>query len=319
MRKNKILITGVCGFIGFHLANLFIDNGDHVTGIDNLRKTYNPIFKKKRLSLLSKKKNFKFVKADLTKLNKFRNQHFDLIVHLAGEAGVRDSIKRPNFYIQENLQNTVNVFEYAKKNNIKNVFYASSSSVYGNCNTYPSKENLVINKPLSVYGLSKSACELLAYYYNNIFGINSIGLRFFTVYGPIGRPDMSMNIFINNILDNKKITLYNHGKNYRDYTYVDDITNYIYSCFKKIKNKKNYFQIFNIGGENSIRIDKLLSMIEKILKKKAKINYAIKNKLDPVRSLADNKKIKRFTKSKFHTPLTVGVHKCIQSRFKKGL
>ena len=319
MKKNKILITGVCGFIGFHLTNLFIDNGDHVTGIDNLRKTYDPIYKKKRLSLLKKRKNFIFCKTDLTKLSKFKNQYFDLIIHLAGEAGVRDSIKRPNYYIQENLQNTVNIFEYAKNNKIKNIFYASSSSVYGNCNTYPSKENLVINKPLSVYGLSKSACELLAYYYSNIFGINSIGLRFFTVYGPIGRPDMSMNIFINNILNNRKITLYNYGKNHRDYTYVDDITNYIYSCFKAIKNKKKYFQIFNIGGENSIRIDKLLTMIEKILKKKTKIIYEIKNKLDPVRSLADNKKIKMFTGKKFHTPLTVGVQKCIDSRFEKGL
>jgi UDP-glucuronate 4-epimerase len=319
MKKNKILITGACGFIGFHLTNLFIDNGDQVTGIDNLRKTYDPTFKKKRLSLLKKRKNFIFSKTDLTKLGQFKNKHYDLIIHLAGEAGVRDSIKRPNYYIQENLQNTVNVFEYAKKNKINNIFYASSSSVYGNCNTYPSKENLIINKPLSVYGLSKSACELLAYYYSNIFGINSIGLRFFTVYGPIGRPDMSMNIFINNILNNKKITLYNSGKNFRDYTYVDDITNYIYSCFKAIKKKKNYFEILNIGGENSIRIDKLLVMIEKILKKKTKVVYETRNKLDPIKSLADNKKIKIFTGKKFNTPLAVGVEKCISSRFKEGL
>ena len=190
---------------------------------------------------------------------------------MAGEAGVRGSILRPNFYIQENLENTVNVFEYAKKNKIKNVFYASSSSVYGNCNTYPSKENLVINKPLSVYGLSKSACELLAYYYKEIFGINSIGLRFFTVYGPLGRPDMSMNIFINNILKNKTVTLFNNGKNFRDYTYVEDIVKYIDACFDKVKNKKNYFKVFNIGGENTIRIDKLLHMIERKLGKKAKI------------------------------------------------
>ncbi len=314
MKKNKILITGVCGFIGFHLTNYFTSKGFQVIGLDNLRKTYNHIYKEKRLKILKKNKNFIFKKQDLKKLKKFKNNHFDLIIHLAGEAGVRGSIKKPNFYIQENLENTVNVFEYAKKNKIKNIFYASSSSVYGNCNTYPSKENLVINKPLSVYGLSKSACELLAYYYNEIFEINSIGLRFFTVYGPLGRPDMSMNIFIDNILKNKTITLFNNGKNFRDYTYVEDIVKYIYVCFNKIKNKKKYFEVFNIGGENTIRIDKLLSMIEKLLGKKAKKKFAKKNKLDPVKSLASNKKIREFTKKKFNTILKSGVIKCIESR-----
>ena len=232
---------------------------------------------------------------------------------------MRGSVLKPNFYIQENLENTINVFEYAKKNKIKNIFYASSSSVYGNCNTYPSNENLVINKPLSVYGLSKTACELLAYYYKQIFEINSIGLRFFTVYGPLGRPDMSMNIFINNILENKTVTLFNNGNNFRDYTYVGDVVKYIYFCFKKIKNKKRYFEIFNIGGENSIRIDKLLKMIEKKIGKKAIVKYAKKNKLDPVKSLASNRKIKIFTKKKFNTPLKDGVTDCIKFRNVYGI
>ena len=314
MKKNKILITGVCGFIGFHLTKYFTSKGFKVTGIDNLRKTYNHIYKKKRLEILKKNKNFIFKKHDLKKLKKFKNYHFDLIVHLAGEAGVRGSIKKPNFYIQENLENTVNVFEYAKKNKIKNIFYASSSSVYGNCNKYPSKENLVINKPLSVYGLSKSACELLAYYYRQIFEINSIGLRFFTVYGPLGRPDMSMNIFINNILKNKTVILFNNGKNFRDYTYVGDIVKYIYACYVKIKDKKKYFEIFNIGGENTIRIDKLLSMIEKLLGKKANKKFEKKNKLDPVKSLASNERIRKFTKQRYNTKLNDGVKKCIESR-----
>ena len=319
MKKNKILITGVCGFIGFHLTSFFTKNGFKVVGIDNLRKTYNHIYKKKRFEILKKYQNFSFKKIDLNKLNKLKNQKFDLIIHLAGEAGVRDSIKRPNYYIKENLENTVNVFEYAKKNKIKNVFYASSSSVYGNCNTYPSKESLVINKPLSVYGLSKSSCELLAYYYKEIFAINSIGLRFFTVYGPLGRPDMSMNIFINNVLKNKKVLLFNKGKNYRDYTYVDDIVKYIFSCYKKVKNKKNYFQIFNIGGESTVRIDKLLAMIEKYLKKRALVKLESKNKLDPVKSLASNLKIRNFTGKNFNTPLKIGVMKCIEARKKFGI
>ncbi len=319
MQKNKILITGVCGFIGYHLSKRFLDNGFEVIGIDNLRKTYNHNFKKKRLQILNKLKNFKFLKVDLDKISKIGNISFDLIVHLAGEAGVRESIKKPNFYIKENLQNTVNVFEYAKKNKIKNIFYASSSSVYGNCNIYPSKETMVINKPLSVYGLSKSSCELLAYYYNSIFNINSIGLRFFTVYGPLGRPDMSINIFMNNIINNKKIILYNNGKNFRDYTYVDDVTNYIFACYNKAKKLNNYFEIFNIGGENTIRIDKLVKIIAKNLNKKSKIRMEKRNKLDPIKSLATNKKIKEFTKKKYNTPLIEGVNKCIESRLKMGL
>ena len=314
MKKNKILITGVCGFIGFHLSKHFVNKNFQVTGIDSMRKTYNPIYKSKRLEILKKLKNFKFLKLDLSKLNKFKNQHFDLIIHLAGEAGVRESIKKPNYYIDENLQNTIKVFEYAKKNKIKNVFYASSSSVYGKNNIYPSSEKHVINKPMSIYGLSKAACEHVAYYYKEIFNINSIGLRFFTVYGTYGRPDMSMNIFIDSILKKKTITLYNYGKNYRDYTYVDDIVNYIFECFLVVKKKKKYLEIFNIGGESTIRIDKLLLMIEKILKMKTKVKLVEKNKLDPAKSLAVNNKIRKFTSKKFNTPLKIGVLKCIQSR-----
>lgn len=314
MKKNKILITGACGFIGFHLSKHFVNKNFQVIGIDSMRKTYNPIYKSKRLQILKKLKNFKFLKLDLSKLNKFKNQQFDLIIHLAGEAGVRESIKKPNYYIDENLQNTIKVFEYAKKNKIKNVFYASSSSVYGKNNIYPSSEKHVINKPMSIYGLSKAACEYVAYYYKEIFNINSIGLRFFTVYGTYGRPDMSMNIFIDSILKKKTITLYNYGKNYRDYTYVDDIVNYIFECFLVIKKKKKYLEIFNIGGESTIRIDKLLLMIEKILKMKTKVKRVEKNKLDPAKSLAVNNKIRNFTRKKFNTTLKIGVLKCIQSR-----
>lgn len=319
MKSDKILITGSSGFIGFHLSKYFISKGFKVDGIDSMRKTYTPLYKKKRLEILKKLKNFKFYKFDLSRMNKFKNNYYSLVIHLAGEAGVRESVKKPNYYIDENLQNTVKIFEYARKNKIKNIFYASSSSVYGNNNIYPSSEKLRIDKPLSVYGLSKASCESLAYYYKTIFKINSIGLRFFTVYGPLGRPDMSMNIFINNLIKNKKIILYNNGKNYRDYTYIGDIVNYIYACFDKIKNKKNYYEIFNIGGESSARIDKLLSMIEKILNKKAKIKYEKKNKLDPVKSLAINLKIKNFTKKNFKTTLKNGVIKCIEARKIYGL
>ncbi len=319
MKKNKILITGVCGFIGFHLARSFISKGYYLVGIDNMRKTYDPRYKSKRLNILKKFKNFKFTKIDLKNFDKVKEKNIKLIIHLAGEAGVRESVKKPNFYIDENIQNTIKVFEFAKKNGVKNVFYASSSSVYGNCNAYPSRESLVINKPLSVYGLSKATCELLAYYYKSVFNINSIGLRFFTVYGPFGRPDMSMNIFIKNIIKKRRVNLFNHGKNFRDYTYVDDVTSYIIACFEKVRGMKNYYKIFNIGGENTIRIDKLLSIIENILKKKAKVNLVKKNKLDPPKSLASNKNIKLFTKKNFKTKLIDGVKICINSMKAEGI
>tara|TARA_A100001015_G_scaffold266352_1_gene315499 strand:+ start:1296 stop:2249 length:954 start_codon:yes stop_codon:yes gene_type:complete len=316
---KKIIITGACGFIGFHLCELFLKKGFFVIGIDNFRNTYDKIYKKTRFNILKKKRNIKILKKDISKMNNLNFKKVDLIIHLAGEAGVRDSIKRPNFYIEENTQNTIKVFEFAKKNKVKNIFYASSSSVYGNCNTYPSSENLVINKPISIYGLSKTACELIAYYYNHIFKINSIGFRFFTVYGPLGRPDMSMNIFIKSILNKKNFYLNNYGKNYRDYTYVDDIVKYIYSCYLKTAKKKNYFEIFNIGGEKNIRLDKLVKLIEKSLQIKAKFKLAPKINLDPVKSLANNKKIKKFTNRNYNTTIREGVKKTIKSYLDLGI
>jgi UDP-glucuronate 4-epimerase len=319
MKKNKILITGVSGFIGYHVAKLFLIKNFDVIGIDNNRKTYDPKYKKQRLKILNKYKNFTFIKKDIAKINSIKQYDFNFIIHLAGEAGVRNSLKKPNFFIEQNTQNTIKIFEFAIKNKIKNIFYASSSSVYGNCNTYPSHEKLVINKPLSVYGLSKTACELLAYYYNSVFNINSIGFRFFTVYGPLGRPDMSINIFIKSIIKNKKIILFNQGKNYRDYTFVNDVTSYIYECFKKIKKKKSYLNIFNIGGQNTIRLDKLVNLIEKNLNKKAKIVLMKKNKLDPVKSLATNKSIISFTRKNFNTPIKFGIKMCIDSFLKNKI
>ncbi len=316
---KKIIVTGACGFIGFHLCELFQRKGFKIIGIDNFRNTYNQVYKKKRYNILKKLSNIKIYKKDISGINKIKTKNVALIIHLAGEAGVRDSIKKPNFYIEENTQNTIKIFEYAKKFKIKNIFYASSSSVYGNCNTYPSSEDLVVNKPISIYGLSKTACELIAYYYSHIFKINSIGFRFFTVYGPLGRPDMSMNIFIKSIINKKKFFLNNHGKNYRDYTYVDDIVKYIYSCFLKIQNKKNYFEIFNIGGEKNIRLDKLVKLIEKLLGIKARSKLAPKINLDPVKSLANNNKIKKFTNQKYSTSIQNGVKKTINSFLKLGI
>lgn len=309
--KKKIIVTGCCGFIGFHLIKKYLSKGYTVYGIDNFQKTYDKKYKTFRLLELKKNRNFHFYKLNISKINKIKTSKIDLIIHLAGEAGVRESIDKPIFYINQNISNTISVFEYAVKNNIKNIFYASSSSVYGNCNIYPSSEKLNVNKPISIYGLSKKSCEDIAYYYNFIYKINTVGFRFFTVYGPIGRPDMSMNIFIKNNLNKKIINLNNNGLNYRDYTFVGDIVEQIYLCSKKIKKNKNI--VFNIGGEKNIRLDKLVKLIEKITGIKSKIKLKPRIKLDPIKSLASNNEIKKFTGFKKTTSIEDGVKICVDS------
>ena len=208
---KKILITGAGGFICFHLGSLLLKNGYKVVGIDSIEESYGKKIKKHRILNLKKNRNFKFYKSSISKIEKIKEK-VDLIIHLAAEAGVRKSLLNPYFYIDQNINQTIRVFEYAKKNNIKKIFYASSSSVYGNNNLYPSHEKMKITKPLSIYGITKIASENIAYYYKQIFNINSYGLRFFTVYGPFGRPDMSIFIFFKNILQNKTIYLNNFGK-----------------------------------------------------------------------------------------------------------
>ena len=305
----NILITGAAGFIGFHLSNLFLNKNHKVIGIDNLCKSYGVKYKRERLKILKKNKNFKFYKIDISNINKIKERKIDYIVHLAAQAGVRLSQERPELFINDNILGTVKIFEFARKNKIKKIFYASSSSVYGNSNIFPSSEKININKPLSIYGITKSTNEDLAYYYNFVDDISSIGFRFFTVYGPYGRPDMSIGIFFKALLNKQKIYLFNKGNNYRDFTYVDDIVNQIYACFLKTKNKKKFLKVFNIGGENTILMKNLLKLIQKITNKNTKIIYSKKNKLDPIKSLANNNAIKNFTGYSKKTKINEGLLK----------
>tara|TARA_Y100000389_G_scaffold194397_1_gene224334 strand:- start:1027 stop:1980 length:954 start_codon:yes stop_codon:yes gene_type:complete len=305
----NILITGAAGFIGFHLSNLFLNQNHKIIGIDNLCKSYGVKYKKERLKILNKNKNFKFYKLDIKNINKIKEKKIDYIVHLAAQAGVRLSQEKPELFINDNILGTLKIFEFAKKNKIKKIFYASSSSVYGNSNIFPSNEKININKPLSIYGITKSTNEDLAYYYNFVDGISSIGFRFFTVYGPYGRPDMSIGIFFKAFLNKQKIYLFNKGNNYRDFTYVDDIVNQIYACFLKTKNEKKFLKVFNIGGESTILIKNLLKLIQKITNKNTKIIYTKKNKLDPVKSLANNNAIKKFTGYTKKTKINEGLLK----------
>ena len=305
----NILITGAAGFIGFHLSNLFLNQNHKIIGIDNLCKSYGVEYKKERLKILKKNKNFKFYKLDINNIQRIKEKKIDYIVHLAAQAGVRLSQEKPDLFINDNILGTLKIFEFARKNKINKIFYASSSSVYGNSNIFPSSERININKPLSIYGITKSTNEDLAYYYNFVDGISSIGFRFFTVYGPYGRPDMSIGIFFKAFLNKEKIYLFNKGNNYRDFTYVDDIANQIYACFLKTKNKKKFLKVFNIGGESTILMKNLVKLIQKITNKNTKIIYSKKNKLDPVKSLANNNAIKKFTGYKKKTKINEGLLK----------
>ena len=205
--SKKILITGVSGFIGFHLAKSLLNKKYKIFGVDNFSKSYETNIKKIRTLELKKYKNFTFYKNDLKNIDTILNKkRIDIIFHLAAEAGVRRSIKKPLEYVEENISNTIRVFEFAKKNKINKIYYASSSSIYGDKGIYPTKEIVQTDQPISIYGVTKICTENIAHYYFKIFKINSIGFRFFTVLS-YGRPDMSIFIFIKSIITKKTINL----------------------------------------------------------------------------------------------------------------
>ena len=310
---KKILITGVSGFIGFHLAKLLLKKKYKVIGIDNFSNSYEINIKKIRTSKLKEYKNFTFYKNDLSSIDSFlKVKGINIIFHLAAEAGVRRSIKKPLEYVEENISNTIRIFEYAKKNKIKKVYYASSSSIYGDKGIYPTNERVQTDQPISIYGVTKICTENIAHYYFKIFKINSVGFRFFTVFGPYGRPDMSIFIFIKSILKKKTINLINKGKNFRDFTYIDNVVSYMIAVFNKTKNNKIFFHIFNIGGEKTISINLLVKKLENFIGLKAKKRNTPKINLDPDFSLANSKKIKKFTNKSFKHNLDDGLKETIK-------
>ncbi len=297
---KKILITGVSGFIGFHLAKSLLKKNFKILGIDKFSNSYETKIKKLRTIELKKYKNFSFYKNDIKNITKIlKKVKIDSIFHLAAEAGVRRSISKPLEYVEENVANTIRVFEFAKKNKIKKIYYASSSSIYGDKGIYPTNENVKTDQPISIYGVTKICTENIAHYYYKIFNINSVGFRYFTVFGPYGRPDMSIFIFIKSILKKNIIFLNNSGKNYRDFTYIDNIISYMLAVYNKTKNKKNFYHIFNIGGEKTISINTLVKKLELLMGLKVKKKNMPKISLDPEYSLANSKKIKKFVKKSF--------------------
>ena len=315
---KKILITGVAGFIGYHLSEKLLNNNYDIIGIDNLNDYYDPNLKKARLDNLNELPNFEFYKIDFINNKElkpiFANNQIDQVIHLGAQAGVRYSISNPQFYIDTNITGFLNILENSKNSNIQNIIYASSSSIYGINEKMPFSENDKTEKQISMYGVSKKTNELMAHTYSNLYELNTVGLRFFTVYGPWGRPDMALYIFTKAIIENKRIDLFNEGDHARSFTYIDDIIEPIHRLIK-INYKKNdrtsNYEILNIGGSKPVKLLRFIDIIEKYLGKKAKINLKPMQQGDVKETNADIDKLERITGYKPQTDIEEGIKRFI--------
>ena len=313
----KILITGVAGFIGYSLAKKLLNKKKtyNIYGCDSLNNYYSLSLKKNRLKELITYKNFKFSKLNLKNNQKTKNffyqNKFDIVIHLAAQAGVRYSVLNPKSYLDNNIISFFNVLDLSRKIKVKHFIFASTSSVYGNQFKFPTNENNNTDKPLSFYAATKKSNEVLAYSYANIFKLPSTGLRFFTVYGPYGRPDMALFKFTKNIQKNKSINLFNSGKHYRDFTYIDDVCEYVIKILKKPSNHKIPFEVFNLGNGKSRKLNDYLFNLEKALGKRSiKKNVKIQQG-DILKTHADIKKITNKTNYKPKTKIEKGVKKFV--------
>lgn len=289
-----ILVTGAAGFIGYHLAKKLCAMGELVVGIDSLNDYYDPVLKKARLANLETEKNFTFVKLDLCDFNGltdlFDRYDFDKICHMAAQAGVRYSLTHPFAYQKSNSEGFLNIIEQARKNKVQNFVFASSSSVYGTNTKMPFSESDRTDNPISLYAATKKANELVAHCYSHLYGIPCSGLRFFTVYGPWGRPDMALFMFTKNILEGETIDVFNNGKMKRNFTYIDDIVNGVVIA---LQNPVPY-EIYNIGNSRAEELMDFIGEIEKNVGKKAIINYLPMQPGDVPATVADIAKLKRL-------------------------
>ena len=291
---KNILITGGAGFIGYHLTTDLLEKNLNIISIDNLNSYYSVKLKEKRLEYLKKYKNFNFIRLDFgyrkTLNNSLKDFDFDLIIHLGAQAGVRYSLVNPWNYIHSNERGTLNIFEFARKKDVKKVIFSSSSSVYGGNEKMPFSEKDRVDKPISLYASTKRSNELMAHAYHYLYDIEMMGLRFFTVYGEFGRPDMAYFKFARDILLGKKIEVYGNGKLKRDFTYISDIINGINRTIES----KLKFEIINLGNSRPIELDYFIALLEKYLEKKAKKSYIPKPKADVVITYADILKAERL-------------------------
>jgi UDP-glucuronate 4-epimerase len=315
---KKILVTGSAGFIGFHVVNHLLNDDCQVVGLDNINDYYSVNLKRDRLQqLLNQKKEFEFIHSDIidTKIleNLFERCSFDIVIHLAAQAGVRYSLENPRVYIDSNIVGFLNILECCRKYETKHLVYASSSSVYGLNTKQPFSEDDSVDHPASLYAATKKSNELMAHTYSHLFELPTTGLRFFTVYGPWGRPDMAIFKFTKAILENKPIDVYNNGKMKRDFTYIDDVVDGIISVidhvpitdptdnFSNPATSKAPFRIYNIGNNKPVELLKLISVLELTLGRKAKLNLLPIQQGDVIETYAD---ISQISKKNGFIPVT---------------
>ncbi len=309
---EKVLVTGCSGFIGMHICKKLLGEGFKVCGIDNMSDYYSVDLKKTRLNILQKDRSFYFKQVDLLDKKSVEKVFYefqpDKVINLAAQAGVRYSLDNPALYANTNINGFLNIMEAAKDFKVEGVVYASSSSVYGNNESVTLDEKAMLNKPSSIYSFTKISNELLAYTFNHLYGINVTGLRFFTVYGPWGRPDMAIYIFTKNIMQGKPIYLFNNGNHKRDFTYIDDIVNGSISAIKK-----NYAnEVFNLGNNRSEKLGSVISIIENFLGKKAHIKFKKMQLGDIKNTLADISHAKKKLAYQPKTTIKEGIPKFIE-------
>ncbi|MDJ0713163.1 MAG: NAD-dependent epimerase [Prochloraceae cyanobacterium] len=321
----KILVTGAAGFIGFHLADKLLARGDEVIGIDNLNDYYDVSLKKDRLAELEGKNNFYFEKIELSDRAKIENLFAQFqpekVAHLAAQAGVRYSLQNPHAYIDSNLVGTANILEGCRHNGVKHLVFASSSSVYGANKKQPFSVSDNVDHPLSLYAATKKSNELMVHSYSHLYNIPATGLRFFTVYGPWGRPDMAMFIFTKAILEERELKVFNYGKMRRDFTYIDDIVDGIIRVLDKIPQPNpNWsalnpdpsissapYKIYNIGNNKPVELLHFIEVIEASTGKKAIKNLLPLQPGDVIETYADIEDLTRDTGFTPQTPIEVGI------------
>ena len=321
----KILVTGAAGFIGMHVSQLLLARGDEVVGLDNLNDYYDPRLKQARLDRLAPHPGFRFVRLDVADRDGmarlFADERFDRVVHLAAQAGVRYSLVNPHAYIDSNVVGFMNVLEGCRHAGVQHLAYASSSSVYGGNTKMPFSEHDNIDHPVSMYAATKKANELMAHTYSHLYGLPTTGLRFFTVYGPWGRPDMALFLFTKAILEGRAIDVFNHGKMVRDFTYIDDIAEGVVRVLDRPATADPEFdparpdpargsapyRIFNIGNHQPVELMEFIEAIERALGRPARKNFLPLQDGDVPATFADVSELEAWTGYRPRTPVVEGV------------
>ena len=324
-----ILVTGAAGFIGSHVSERLLSRGETVVGLDNLNAYYDVSLKEARLARLAARPGFRFVKLDLAErggmADLFAGERPQRVVHLAAQAGVRYSLENPHAYVDSNLAGFTNVLEGCRHNGIEHLVYASSSSVYGGNTRMPFSVHHNVDHPLSLYAATKKANELMAHTYSSLFRLPTTGLRFFTVYGPWGRPDMALFLFTRNILAGEPIDVFNHGRHQRDFTYVDDIVEGVVRVLDRIPepnlswsgdqpdpaSSSGPYRLYNIGNNRPVELLRYIELLENRLGKKAKKNFLPLQPGDVPNAWADVEDLARDVGFSPSTPVEEGVRKFV--------